>query len=155
MRLYQDRPRGTVTRARDLRRNAPEPERRLLRALKEAFPDRKWRHQAPIGPFYADILCFAERLVIEIDGETHATAKTYDANRTQFLTTQGYQVIRFTNADIMQDLEGVIATIAPTLGSPSPFRACGAPSLSQREREEALKAPKGEGDSRQFSKGFP
>ncbi|WP_423605533.1 endonuclease domain-containing protein [Sphingomonas sp. MS122] len=72
MRLYANQPSGTVPRARQLRRDAPEPERRLLRALREAFPAHKWRHQAPVGPFYADILCFSEALVIEVDGDTHA-----------------------------------------------------------------------------------
>ena len=62
MRLYQDKPSGTVNRARQLSRNASDPERRLLRALREAFPHLKWRHQAPVGPFYADILCLSEKL---------------------------------------------------------------------------------------------
>jgi len=56
MRLYANQPIGTVPRARQLRRDAPEPERRLLRALRESFPHLKWRHQSPLGPYYSDIL---------------------------------------------------------------------------------------------------
>jgi very-short-patch-repair endonuclease len=135
MRLYQDRPSGTVPRARQLRRDAPTPERRLLRALREAFPAHKWRHQAPVGPFFADILCFAERVLIEVDGDTHAEARVRDAARTKVIESEGYRVIRFTNDDVMRNIDGVVAEVAN--------------SLSRREREGARSAQpsgKGEGD---------
>ena len=130
MRLYEDRPSGTVARAREMRRRASEPERRLLRAVREAFPDLKWRHQAPVGPFYADILCFSERLIVEVDGDDHALMTRADTARTKFLNEEGYRVIRFGNADVMANIDGVIAAM----------------SLSLREREEAPQARKGEGD---------
>ena len=110
MRLYEDRPAGTVDRARLLRRHAPEPERRLLRALRHAFPDHKWRHQAPIGPFFADMLCFADNLVIEVDGDTHVAAS--DAHRDAFVAGKGFRTLRFTNADVMQNLDGVLTEIS-------------------------------------------
>ena len=115
MRFYQDRPSGTVDRARDLRRTASAPERALLRALRDAFPRLKWRHQTPIGPYYADILCFSERLVIEVDGDTHAMAMPYDTARTAFIEREGYRVIRFANADVTQNPEGVLARLALSL----------------------------------------
>lgn len=115
MRLYHDQPSGTVQQARELRKNAPEAERRLLRALRESFPRLKWRHQAPVGPYRTDILCFSERLVIEVDGETHATTTEYDATRTRYITRQGYQVLRFTNPDVMTNLDGVIAHVSFSL----------------------------------------
>ena len=129
MRLYANQPIGTVPRARQLRRDAPEPERRLLRALRETFPHLKWRHQAPVGPFYADILCFSERLVIEVDGDTHVGRDGEDAARTRVLAREGYRTLRVANTDVMHNLEGVITHIA----------------LSLREREGAPKARKGEG----------
>ncbi len=115
MRLYANQPIGTVPRARQLRRDAPEPERRLLRALRESHPQLKWRHQAPFGPYYTDILCIAARLVIEVDGETHAITTEYDAARTRYITRQGYQVLRFTNPDVMANLDGVITQISFSL----------------------------------------
>ncbi|MFD1788028.1 endonuclease domain-containing protein [Sphingomonas floccifaciens] len=115
MRLYDGRPSGTVGRARQLRRDAPEPERRLLRVLKAAFPTLKWRHQAPIGPFYADILCFSERLVIEVDGDTHANAEARDEGRSAFIASEGFRVIRYANADVMQNSDGVIANVGVAL----------------------------------------
>ena len=132
MRSYDNQPGGTVTRAKDLRRNAPEPERRLLRALREAFPSLKWRRQVPIGPYFADILCFSEKLVIEVDGDTHASSEAGDAARTRLLNQQGYRVIRFANTDVIQNVEGVVTAI----------------SLSLRERDGARRVSggKGEGD---------
>lgn len=115
MRLYADQPIGTVPRARQLRREAPEPERRLLRALREAFPTRKWRHQAPVGPFFADILCFSEALVIEVDGDTHAEAMKRDAARTAVIADEGLRVIRFSNDDVMRNLDGVLVAVSSAL----------------------------------------
>lgn len=100
MRLHANQPIGTVPRARALRREAPAPERRLLRALREAFPTLKWRHQAPVGPFFADILCFSERLVIEVDGDTHA------------------------NAEVMNDIESVLAVVSLRLQGRRNTHAC-------------------------------
>lgn len=137
MRLYDNQPSGTVQRARELRKAAPEPERHLLRALRGSFPHLKWRHQAPIGPYYADILCIAAGLVIEVDGDTHAATTAHDATRTRFLQHEGYQVIRFTNADVMHNLDGVIACI----------------SFSLREKEGAPEARKDEGSSTQKKGG--
>ena len=140
MRLYKNQPSGTVQHARQLRRAAPEPERRLLRALREAFPTLKWRHQAPVGPYRADILCFSERLVIEVDGDTHAATPEADAIRTRFIQRQGFSVIRFANPDVMTNLDDVLAQI----------------SFSLREKEGARTAKpcgKDEGDHAQEKGG--
>ncbi len=141
MRLYQDQPAGTVSQLRELRRHATEAEKRLRRALREAFPDAKWRFQAPVGPFRVDFLCFAARLVIEVDGGQHAEDADYDACRTRFIESEGYRVIRFWNNDVLNNIDGVIATIAN--------------SLSQREREGAPKARKGEGETSQAHSRSP
>ncbi|WP_066798490.1 endonuclease domain-containing protein [Sphingomonas soli] len=130
MRLYQNQPSGTLPRARQLRRDAPEPERRLLRALREAFPILKWRHQAPVGPFYVDILCFSQALAVEVDGDTHAEAAARDAARTAVIESEGFRVIRFTNHEVMQNLDGVLTQI----------------SLSFQEREGARRVSGGKGE---------
>nr|WP_221262941.1 DUF559 domain-containing protein [Sphingomonas kyeonggiensis] len=114
-----------------MRRNATEAEKRLLRALREAFRERKWRFQSPLGPYRVDFMCFAERLVIEVDGGQHAEAAEYDARRTRFIESEGYRVLRFWNNDVLENTGGVIAVVAN--------------SLSQREREGAAKRRKGEG----------
>ncbi|VVT23033.1 conserved hypothetical protein [Sphingomonas sp. EC-HK361] len=115
MQLYQDQPGGTVQRARELRREAPELECRLLRALREAFPALKWRHQVPVGRYYADILCFSERLVIEVDGDTHGERTAYDEARTRSIERDGFHVIRVTNVDVTTNLQGVLTQISFSL----------------------------------------
>src|SRR4051812_15871699 len=117
MRLYENQPIGTVPRAQELRRAASEPERRLLRALREAFPTHKWRHQTPVGGFFADILCFSEALVIEVDGDTHADTGEYDAARTTAIARAGFRVVRFGNGDVMANLDGVLAAVAGQMGT--------------------------------------
>ena len=115
-----------------MRRNATEAEKRLLRALRAAFPTAKFRHQVPYGPYYADFLSFSAKLIVEVDGGQHSEATTYDEARTRFLEREGYRVLRFWNNDVLANTEGVIAAIST--------------SLSQREREGAPKGRKGEGD---------
>jgi len=137
VRTYDNHRSGTVPRARLLRRNASGPERTLLRALRESFPHLKWRHQAPVGPYYADILCFSERQVIEVDGDTHASTDAYDTARTAFIAREGYRVTRVANADVMTNLEGVLTQL----------------SFSLREKEGALMARKDEGDGAQKKGG--
>ena len=163
MRLYENQPSGTVAKLRALRRNATEAEMHLLRALKDVFPQLKWRFQVPFGPYTADILCFSARLVIEVDGGQHALTQAYDAARMRLIEQQGYRVLRFWNNDVFENTEGVIEQISFSLwekegaraaeprgkdegdeekgdaietASPSPFRRLtAAPSLSHRERE--------------------
>ena len=137
MRLYDDQPSGTLTRARRLRHEASEPERRLLRALREAYPRLKWRRQVPIGRFYADLLCFSERLVIEVDGDTHAASTIYDAARAAFIKREGYRVLRVANGDVMQNPEGVLTQISFSL------REKGAPKARKDEGDRFR-----EGDAR-------
>ena len=115
MRTYDHQPSGTVDRARDLRRNSTDVEKKLWRALREQLPDVKWRRQMPVGPYFVDLACFAQRLIIELDGGQH-TPET-DAARTRFLESQGYRVLRFWNNDVADNCDGVIATIAMAVAS--------------------------------------
>ena len=118
---------GTIARARELRRNATTAETKLWSVLRGgALDGHKFRRQQRLGPFYGDLVCQAQRLVIEIDGDTHAQTELYDARRTAFLEREGYQVLRFTNAEVMTNIEGVAAVIRASL-APSPSHSA-APS---------------------------
>jgi very-short-patch-repair endonuclease len=57
-------------------------------------------------------------IVIEVDGDTHASQEAYDAQRTAFLESKGYRVLRFTNQDVGTNLDGVLTMIADALHSP-------------------------------------
>lgn len=94
----------------------------MWRALREAFPLLKWRRQVPVGPYYVDFLCFAERLIIEVDGGQHALATEQDAGRTAFLTREGNRVLRVWNNDVLANIDGVIADVARDIAASSHAR---------------------------------
>ena len=122
---------GSVARARELRRNFTDAERKLWHALRSQLPQFKWRRQMPVGPYFVDFCCFAEKLVIEIDGGQHASTSDYDERRTAFLKSEGYRVIRFWNTDVLTNTAGVLEAILLHLStSPSHSDAVG-PSLSR------------------------
>jgi very-short-patch-repair endonuclease len=119
VKTYRAQPSGTVSRARGLRKNATDAEKQMWTALREKIPGAKFRRQVPIGPYYADFLCFSAKLVIEVDGGQHGEAQDYDARRTAFIEGKGYRVIRFWNNDVLENIDGVIAVVIDSL-SPSP-----------------------------------
>ena len=89
----------------------------------------------PIGPYFADFACFAERLVIEIDGGQHANDVGYDETRTKFIQAEGYRVLRFWNNDVLINADGVLQTISEQIAA-SPSRGVAAyPSPAGRGRE--------------------
>ncbi|WP_241488636.1 endonuclease domain-containing protein [Sphingomonas sanguinis] len=104
-------PATTVTRSRELRQNAGDPERRLWRALRDALPTMKFRRQVPIGPYHVDFCSHVARVIVEVDGDDHALKQESDARRTRFLEHEGYDVIRLANADVMTQLDGVVTAI--------------------------------------------
>jgi very-short-patch-repair endonuclease len=86
----------------------------LWRYLKAHHVDElAFRRQAPIGPYIADFCCHAARLIIEVDGGSHDWDERLkrDAARDRWFASQRYHVLRFTNEDVLRNLEGVIASI--------------------------------------------
>ncbi|MDG5489354.1 DUF559 domain-containing protein [Sphingomonas sp. BGYR3] len=106
---------GPVHRARALRRNATDAERRLWAALRQSLPAAGFRRQVPLGPYFADFCSHSHRLVVEVDGGQHGEAPRADAARTLFIEQEGYRVIRFWNHDVLGNIDGVLATIAAHL----------------------------------------
>ncbi|HYN45362.1 MAG TPA: endonuclease domain-containing protein, partial [Allosphingosinicella sp.] len=79
----------------------------------------KFRRQVVVGSYIVDFACRTPRMVvIEVDGDTHASSADYDAARSRFLETKGYRVIRFTNSDIMTNLDGVLQALEQVLRLP-------------------------------------
>jgi len=110
-------------RARWLRANTTEAEKRLWRGLRILrLKGFHFRRQAPIGRYYVDFVCHGAKLVIELDGAQHAepSAVRYDCQRTEFLHSRGYTVLRFWNSDVMQNREGVLDTILAASSIPPP-----------------------------------
>ncbi len=109
-----------VDRARRMRHAMTEAECRIwFEVLQKMQP--RIRRQRPIGRFIVDFYCAARKLVIEIDGESHNSeeALTYDQERTAFLQAQGLTVLRFTNAEVLGNLEGVHQAITAALFAPA------------------------------------
>ena len=124
-----------TARSRRLRRDATPAERHLWQHIRaRQLGEVRFNRQFPIGPFICDFVSRECRLVIELDGGQHALAAEYDQRRTRFLNEQGFTVIRFWNADVLDNVEGVLARIGRTLADmPSP-----GPS---RQREGSLWSP--------------
>ena len=119
------KPRAT-TRAKSLRNEASPPERLLWQHLRNRqLAGHKFSRQIPIGPYFADFLCREARLIVELDGPSHDNSADYDARRDAYCRAQGYSILRFTNADVLTNLEGVMSHIVTTLAhlpTPNPSR---------------------------------
>jgi very-short-patch-repair endonuclease len=106
-----------LERARKMRREATPPERALWRYLKsDQLDGARFRRQVVIGPYIVDFACRTPvMLVVELDGETHGAQEDYDAERTRFLGSKGYRMLRFSNRDVRQNIEGVLEAITLAL----------------------------------------
>ena len=105
-----------VERARSLRKNTTDAEKKLWYYLRgSSFAGLKFRRQHPIGPYVADFCCPQEKLIIELDGDSHIYTTDKDNARTEYLNQQGYRVIRFLNEDVLHHVEPVLVAIAREL----------------------------------------
>jgi very-short-patch-repair endonuclease len=111
------------TRAKQLRRTMTRAETLLWRHLKAHRLERLgFRRQAPIGNYIADFVAHSSKLVVEVDGESHdfVSRVRRDAARDHWLQARGYRVLRFTNDDVMKNLEGVVLCISEAAGQAEP-----------------------------------
>jgi len=104
--------------AKHLRRHMTGPELVLWRELrllrKTGFI---FRRQSPFGSYVVDFVSHRERLVIELDGATHEGERqmTHDAERTKFIESRGYAVVRFSNDDVLYCTTGVVNRVKQML----------------------------------------
>jgi very-short-patch-repair endonuclease len=105
----------STLRARELRRNATEAEKRMQRLLKETFPDARFRFQVPLRHYIADFASHRLKVVIEIDGGQHNAE--VDGQRTADIEAEGYRVIRFWNNDVLQNGEGCMVQLEEFLSA--------------------------------------
>lgn len=124
--------------ARSLRRQETIAEERLWRELRNRQVDGwKFKRQVPHGRYVLDFYCFDAKLVVEVDGFQHFEERlAHDAERTAYLEAQGLRVLRLTNADVIDNLDGSLEIIYLALGQqPAP-----SPGASRRP------LPKGRGE---------
>lgn len=74
----------------------------------------------PVGPYFADFLCRELRFIIELDGSGHVQTVDYDGRRDAYCRAQGFTVLRISNDDVMDNLEGVISHIQAMLAQAHP-----------------------------------
>ena len=104
--------------ARAQRRNMTRAETMLWRALRDHRLDgHGFRRQTPIGPFCADFVCLASKLVVEADGPTHETPETRakDAERDGWFRRAGFRILRFPDDLIIGGLPIVVERIRAAL----------------------------------------
>jgi very-short-patch-repair endonuclease len=75
----------------------------------------RFRRQVPIGQYIVDFVSFKARLVIEVDGGQHAVAVEQDGQRTTWLKSRGFRVLRFWNNDVLREVDAVVERVREVL----------------------------------------
>ena len=88
----------------------------------------KFRPQVAIDRFVVDFRCLRTKLIIEVDGEIHASQHVEDAERDQKLASLGFRVLRFSNRQVLDQTSEVLREILEACESPSPRRLWRHPS---------------------------
>jgi very-short-patch-repair endonuclease len=104
-------------------RNNPTPAEKKLWfevLCRKRFEGYKFTRQKPLGGYIVDFYCSKLQLVIEIDGDTHAENTEYDEMRTNILKQYGLKVLRYTNRDVMNNIEGVYQDLMKIINPPMP-----------------------------------
>jgi very-short-patch-repair endonuclease len=116
--------------ARKLRKNQTDAEKLLWSILRSRqLLGLKFRRQQPIGPYILDFYCHDYKLCIELDGGQHYTSdgQKGDEDRAVSLAQRGIRILRFSNLDVLKNLEAVMLRIVEEVTSLTP-------TLSRRER---------------------
>lgn len=104
-------------RARELRQEMTAVETTLWAKLRgRRFHDLKFRRQHSIGRFVVDFYCAEYKIAIEIDWPIHEQQVESDTDRTEFLNSAGYKVIRFSNNEVLSNIDSVLNKVAKVCG---------------------------------------
>ncbi len=132
--------------AKVLRRTMTDAEQKLWIQLRAGrFAGFKFKRQAPIGHYVVDFVAPLAKLIVEVDGSQHAEDAERDAQRTAFLESLGYRVLRYWNNDVLRETESVLTAIylvldgaAPLSPNPSPVNGRGEQDRDEVFMREAL-----------------
>jgi very-short-patch-repair endonuclease len=108
----------SIERSRRLRRDATDAERAMWRALRQSFPEGRWRRQVPLRHYIGDFASHCLKVVIEIDGGQHSAER--DEGRSSAIEAEGYRIIRFWNSEVLENLEGCMRRLGELLGQDHP-----------------------------------
>ena len=110
----------TFAMAQRLRGRMTEAESKLWNELKDnKLEGIKFRRQHPIHKFIVDFYCHKEKLIIEVDGKYHEREdqKQYDEERSDLLIFQGMKVLRFSNEEVIHNMDKVLERIKESINS--------------------------------------
>jgi len=129
-------------RARNLRKNMTDAENRMWYYLRNRrLNGYKFVREKVIGKYIADFVCREKKLIIEVDGGQHMAAAAYDNQRTKDLEAIGYQVVRFWNNEVHENIQGVMENILNLLENVPPDLKPSSPTLLPlKGRRELLRA---------------
>ncbi|MDT8424298.1 MAG: endonuclease domain-containing protein [Desulfuromonadales bacterium] len=122
--------------ARENRKNPTPAETKIWNEVlrMRQFADYKFLRQKPLAGYIVDFYCSELRLVIEIDGDSHAESVEYDAERTRVLQSLGLTVIRYTNGEVISNIAGVFDDLCEKIEKLTPL----SPPLSGGESKTPL-----------------
>jgi very-short-patch-repair endonuclease len=101
----------TKHRAIQLRKKSTPAERKLWSRIRDDQLGVTFRRQHAVGNYIPDYCSPKAKLIIELDGSQHLEQEEYDEERTKYLESLGYKVIRFWNNDVMKNIDSVILAI--------------------------------------------
>lgn len=102
---------------KQLRKTSTPQEVILWSRLRRRQLGLKFKRQYSIGRYVVDFCCPEKKLIVELDGWQHKeeNQERYNKERTKFLESKGFKVLRFWNNEINQNLKGVILKIGEYL----------------------------------------
>jgi len=103
-------------RRRKLRVDSTEAEKIFWEVIRNKKLGARFVRQFSIDGYVIDFYCPKLRLGIELEGEIHKYTKKYDEYRFKYLQAFGVKILRFTNNEILENLDHTLSTIAPLLG---------------------------------------
>ena len=107
--------------ARGMRRQQTDAERKLWTALRDRqITGTKFRRQVPIGPYIVDFVSREKRVIVELDRGQHANQREADNERTVFLESRGYRVVRFWDNEVLRETHAVLEQISKAVSDPHP-----------------------------------
>lgn len=121
-----------------MRREPTDAEQRLWKQLRDRqLAGHKFRRQVPIGGFIVDFYCLEQKFAIELDGGQHLDADgiDYDARRAAVLHQLDIRIIRFSNNDVLTQMDSVLESTLRALAEPSPQPSPGLPGEGVRNHE--------------------
>ena len=114
---------ASIGQARTFRKNMTDTEQKLWSHLRRNQLGHYFRRQVPIGKYIVDFMCRQKKLIIEI---VHSTMKGLerDRQRDEYLSSEGYHVLRFNNSKISTNVDGIVDVIYNALQNPllSPYQ---------------------------------